>query len=120
MSDEKIELARSAVACEGWRWMEGMVGIRDSGTKFDGGRHRVTIKTRSTMDNIGWLPDLSDPATLGCLLHLVREAWGDDDISPRYQSGSWFIHTSEHQITASSYVEVLVVALEVAQEAADE
>ena len=23
-----------------------------------------------------WLPDLSDPATLGCLLALVREAWG--------------------------------------------
>lgn len=25
----------------------------------------------------GWLPDLSDPATLGCLMALVREAWGD-------------------------------------------
>jgi len=23
------------------------------------------------------LPDLTDPATLGCLLHLVREYWGD-------------------------------------------
>lgn len=23
------------------------------------------------------LPDLADPATLGCLLALVREAWGD-------------------------------------------
>ena len=23
------------------------------------------------------LPDLTDPATLGCLLALVREAWGD-------------------------------------------
>jgi hypothetical protein len=26
-------------------------------------------------------PDLSDPATLGCLLHLVREAWGSDEWS---------------------------------------
>jgi hypothetical protein len=27
---------------------------------------------------LGWRPDLADPATLGCLLALVREAWGDD------------------------------------------
>ena len=27
------------------------------------------------------LPDLSDPATLGCLLALVREAWGDPGAS---------------------------------------
>jgi len=27
------------------------------------------------------LPDLADPATLGCLLALVREAWGDDGIT---------------------------------------
>ena len=28
-----------------------------------------------------WLPDLSDPATLGCLLALVREAWGCDSLT---------------------------------------
>jgi hypothetical protein len=27
------------------------------------------------------LPDLTDPATLGALLALVREAWGDDRVS---------------------------------------
>jgi hypothetical protein len=26
------------------------------------------------------LPDLTDPATLGCLLALVREAWGDPSV----------------------------------------
>jgi hypothetical protein len=31
-----------------------------------------------TLAKIGWLPDLADPATLGCLLALVREAWGDE------------------------------------------
>lgn len=30
-----------------------------------------------------WLPDLDDPATLGCLLALVRGAWG------RFDIGTW-------------------------------
>lgn len=38
---------------------------------WDGG-----VVTHS-FDPVGWLPDLTDPATLGCLLALVREAWGD-------------------------------------------
>jgi hypothetical protein len=27
-----------------------------------------------------FVPDLADPATLGCLLALVREAWGDETV----------------------------------------
>lgn len=46
-----IELGRRAVACKGWRWMPGMLARRQA-----------------------W-PDLRDPATLGCVLALVREAW---------------------------------------------
>jgi hypothetical protein len=37
----------------------------------DGGRWLIH---RPRQDAV---PDLSDPATLGCLLALVREAWGD-------------------------------------------
>jgi hypothetical protein len=33
-----------------------------------------------------FVPDLSDPATLGCLLHLVREATGQQS-SPSWYSG---------------------------------
>jgi hypothetical protein len=33
------------------------------------------------LDGVLVLPDLTDPATLGCLLALVREAWGDQSLS---------------------------------------
>jgi len=38
------------------------------------------------MDKHG-VPDLTDPATLGCLLALVREAWGDPEAYTRTRWG---------------------------------
>jgi len=81
MSTEPLEnleeLARRAVACKRWRWMPGMryqvggtVGrLTDSQCK---GKLPLVAETR---------PDLSDPATLGCLLALVREAWKNHTMS---------------------------------------
>ena len=51
-----VALAERAIACKGWRWLPGM-RIINAGYR---GIER---------------PDLSDPATLGCLVALVREAW---------------------------------------------
>ena len=38
-------------------------------------------------------PDLSDPATLGCVLALVREAWGDPTLCAIYDhdDGEWYL-----------------------------
>ena len=77
MTDQMIELARRAVACEGWRWMEGMLAIR----QHDQISHRLDHMTTALVDSKSWLPDLTDPATLGCLLHLVREAWSDPTVA---------------------------------------
>jgi hypothetical protein len=54
----------------GMRWIVSRVApLEDyAGRIVDGGRRAP--------DGPG-LPDLSDPATLGCLLALVREAWED-------------------------------------------
>jgi len=77
---EATALARRVVACPRWRWMPGMVttyGQRIARVDADGyavayyrGGHLQPVEADA-------LPDLSDPATLGCLLALVREAWGD-------------------------------------------
>jgi hypothetical protein len=80
MTDEQIALARRAVACKGWRWMPGMLAVEWSapGMSLTGGR---PVRVDDGWHEVGvWLPDLSDPATLGCLLALVREAWGDPTI----------------------------------------
>ena len=65
------DLGRRAVACKHWRWMPGMIALS---------QYRVTDQDAETDEPTPWVddvPDLSDPATLGCLLALVREAWGD-------------------------------------------
>ena len=70
MTDEQIVLGRRAVACRGWRWMPGMRWWTDD----DHGRlddFQPEYMGRPT----DALPDLSDPATLGCVLALVRQAW---------------------------------------------
>ena len=79
MSTEQLEnfeeLGRRAVACPRWRWMPGMLAIMPA---------RRTTTAR--VSDVGWCsdesdrPDLTDPATLGCLLALVREVWGDPSV----------------------------------------
>lgn len=92
MSD-MTELARRAVACKGWRWLPGMRAIGGcvvaTGCPLwlvDGvprmpedGKYYMWL--RRTTEHPDVLPDLDDPATLGCLLHLVRESWGDDTLT---------------------------------------
>jgi len=69
----------------------------------------------------GSIPDLTDPATLGCLLALVREAWGQGVYL--LPDGGWYVKGARLQdgstiglgICATSEAEALVAALEAAQ-----
>jgi hypothetical protein len=72
MSDE---LGQRAVACKGWQWLPGMRaegrrGMSGAWFRVEEGLPRLTGEWSEAV------PDLTDPATLGCLLALVREAWG--------------------------------------------
>jgi hypothetical protein len=119
------DLGRRAVACKHWRWMEGM--------QVEPLRFRVVWLTEdmigeSDQTSYFWknvpdiFPDLSDPATLGCLLALVEEAWKcpvdmsfagacrlDVDAEER-------VYPQDHTVSfaAKTRVEALVAALEAA------
>lgn len=90
---EWIELAKEFVECDDWVWMDGMKpygglsGKRNPaerlGYVYCDGEGYVKVIEGGGPDNFpswgwpakdsGWLPDLEDPATKGCILHMVRE-----------------------------------------------
>jgi hypothetical protein len=131
-----IGLARRPVACKRFRWMPGMleatsgwrcVGVfdqaQDDGSivpmlrvSRHGGRY---LGDAAAVD--GWLPDLADPATLGCFLALVREAWEDPGMRPERHDGIWIIRKPSGELIEGpsgsamfSEAEALVAALEAA------
>ena len=102
MNKKNLELARRAVACDHWRWMVGTPAVAEfHGEKvglvciyanhqhmadfycLDYGEEWENIHV-SDQRSMGMLPDLNNPADLGCLLHLVREALDLFGVSTHY------------------------------------
>lgn len=124
MTEEQIALAKRAVACKWWKWLPGMLHGAVYATATGSGRwqhepklvscYRVSDLTlRLDADR---LPDLTDPATMGCLLALVREAHGQTTLSP-VSRGRRLWCLADFGTTAlqgETEVELLVAALEAA------
>lgn len=131
-------LARRAVACRHWRWAPGMLiktvgGPTDRIAGIDSTYIHAWAESQQTENPRGmWIryrldrmdkhgvPDLSDPATVGALLALVREAWGDPCLHVGLLPARWGVWTSQnmplHECVgkALTEAEALVAALEAA------
>ena len=131
MTDEQIALARRAVACRGWWWMPGMrttdaMRVVHDETAFPGRpcaiREGGWVDTSPPRPLGAAIPDLTDPATLGCLLALVRKAWAypSAQVAPMFTVGAgWLTYTNDdgdrdHRFYGISEAEALVAALEAA------
>jgi hypothetical protein len=136
MITDMIMLSQRVIACKKWKWLPGMQVIWPNGNLFRVGQ-TSGINDGWDLPNYpsnGWgddypdrkkgLPDLTDPATLGCILFLVREHWGPHAITIangfEEPQEVWSVHDGRfsemnygHEISrGATEAEALIIALE--------
>ena len=116
MTDEMILLAKRAIACKGWRWSSGMLWLVKRSAPLEDYAGRAVLGYTRPHEA---LPVLTDAATIGCLLALVRVAYADPYASVWYSSDHnhsgdrWSYHSKAFSFTGhATEAEALVVALE--------
>jgi hypothetical protein len=120
---DATDLEKRAVACKAWKWMPGMLTNWGRVLWVDN-THAFIWERAVTLGRMPGdaVPDLTDAATIGCLLALVREAWEAPDAhTMRYwrpdNTFAWLCVSPDAMLpTRQSYgeteAEALVVSLE--------
>lgn len=124
-NDEAKAIGLRAMACKGWRWMPGM-SLGESGSRLT--ERSGAIRAGGARHSLaGDWPDFRDPATLGCMLALVRKAWDDTSLTA-VPDGTWSLpnkrvwgvqddfatHVGRVPCRGRTEAEALVAALEAA------
>ena len=115
-ADALTEWGRRAVACPRFRWSPGMLAIVPPANDGATGYTVRIIEGTGPVNSARAFPDLADPATLGALLGLVREAEGDPSLFAECHpiGARWQIHSVEGGIFGEGETEAaaLVAALQ--------
>jgi len=98
------------------RWMDGMAW------RYNGNPYRERIESDTQLDALAF-PVWTDPATIGCLVAMAREAWSPIDISVARQlvgsRGPWWVSCDDHDkpptlASAETEPEALLLAIQAA------
>ena len=126
MNDAMIELGQRAVACERWEWVPGMRYVTPQGAagrwvmlpNWEGNDGRVFGPCREDEYHHSLhedkVPDLTDAATLGCLIDLVHRAYNYEAVTTDGNTW-WAVETPTGRWdddNTDSFAEALVCALE--------
>tara|TARA_S200002703_G_scaffold157494_1_gene165436 strand:- start:2699 stop:3127 length:429 start_codon:yes stop_codon:yes gene_type:complete len=137
MTKDKLErLGERAIACAGWRWVEGMMTMEDQLVVYVSPRQEegavfvdlyagCDIPREVDLDGPeDVIPNLVHPTTSGAMLALVRAAWKDDTLAATYHegeddgvAGGWDITAGDFSVLGvqvSTEAEALLLALEFA------
>ena len=109
MTEELNAKWRELLAVNRTWWWPGML-VQDGDRYTEESRYPRSVR----------VPDWRDPATLGCLLAMVRKAWGDDEIyfgsslNTKRKRWSWVMRGVDRIGQGDTEAEALLAALEAA------
>ena len=117
-------LSERLVKCKGFGWRLGMRATTEDGSHLRLVGHCLhdlwfdeLAEEMIAYDAVDPLPDLNDPATLGCVMQMVWETWFEAIYMEPQTEGGWLAIRPNGAVihrTPAPYAETLVIALEAA------
>lgn len=109
---EIIQLGRRLASCKYFRFIDGMLTLCNIRIIEGGKDYVIGHRPGPTEDGGGWIdtldieeiyPDLSDWATKGCVLQLIREAWKDPEAHFFLGAAGWVLMSGESRVADITY-----------------